>query len=129
MPETKPDTLPDDGKRTTVRLAFFYVAVFGLIGIHLPFWPVWLASRGLGPAEIGAVFGIATRAQDMQAGTFDGVKMAAAGDEAHVFAGLGQPAAKIAADPAGAENNNIHGLTFALSWFFLHPGPGLRTKI
>ncbi len=59
MPETKPDTLPDDGKRTTVRLAFFYVAVFGLIGIHLPFWPVWLASRGLGSTEIGVIFGVA----------------------------------------------------------------------
>ncbi len=59
MPETKLDTLPDDGKRTTMRLAFFYVAVFGLIGIHLPFWPVWLASRGLGPAEIGAIFAAA----------------------------------------------------------------------
>ncbi|MFQ5764450.1 MAG: MFS transporter [Rhodospirillales bacterium] len=40
---------------TTLRLGFFYAAVFALIGIHLPFWPVWLAARGLGPTEIGVV--------------------------------------------------------------------------
>jgi|TARA_Y100000294_G_scaffold101451_2_gene94202 hypothetical protein len=30
-----------------VRLAFFYGAVFALIGIYLPFWPVWLAAKGM----------------------------------------------------------------------------------
>ena len=52
-------TKPDPNKKPTVRLAFFYVAVFGLIGIHLPFWPVWLAAKGLGPAEIGTIFAVA----------------------------------------------------------------------
>ncbi len=37
------------------RLALFYVAYFGMIGISLPFLPVWLQSRGLGPSEIGYV--------------------------------------------------------------------------
>jgi PPP family 3-phenylpropionic acid transporter len=41
------------------RLAFFYTAVFLLIGVQLPFWPVWLASRGLSAVEIGAVMAIA----------------------------------------------------------------------
>lgn len=38
-----------------LRLSLFYATIFGLVGIHLPFWPVWLAGRGLGAAEIGAV--------------------------------------------------------------------------
>lgn len=37
------------------RLAAYFGAVFFYIGIHLPFWPVWLAARGLSPAQIGAV--------------------------------------------------------------------------
>lgn len=41
------------------RLAFYYAAVFGLIGIQLPFWPVWLESRGLDGAEIGLFFSAA----------------------------------------------------------------------
>ena len=47
--------VPDPGTGFSVRLAFFYGAVFGLIGIHLPFWPVWLAAKGLGATEIGAL--------------------------------------------------------------------------
>jgi PPP family 3-phenylpropionic acid transporter len=35
------------------RLSFFYAAVFLTVGVMLPFWPVWLKSRGLSPAEIG----------------------------------------------------------------------------
>ncbi len=57
-----PDRTAPDNTRTTIRLAFFYAAVFAMIGIHLPFWPVWLAAKGLGPTEIGfiiaASFGI-----------------------------------------------------------------------
>jgi len=37
------------------RISFFYGALFLVIGVILPFWPVWLESRGLGPAEIGFV--------------------------------------------------------------------------
>jgi PPP family 3-phenylpropionic acid transporter len=44
--------------RAPPRLAFFFAAVFFLIGVQLPFWPVWLASRGLSPVEIGAVFAV-----------------------------------------------------------------------
>jgi PPP family 3-phenylpropionic acid transporter len=36
-----------------LRLALFYVVCFLPIGIQMPFWPVWLAFRGMGPAEIG----------------------------------------------------------------------------
>jgi PPP family 3-phenylpropionic acid transporter len=37
------------------RLALFYGGIFATIGVLLPFWPLWLASRGLGPAEIGVL--------------------------------------------------------------------------
>lgn len=40
------------------RLAFFYAAIFLLIGIQLPFWPVWLAARGLSAIEIGIVMAL-----------------------------------------------------------------------
>ena len=36
-----------------LRLALFYGASFAALGISLPYWPVWLASRGLTPTEIG----------------------------------------------------------------------------
>jgi len=42
------------------RLALFYVAVFGTMGVSLPYWPVWLQARGLGPGEIGLLLGLGT---------------------------------------------------------------------
>ena len=50
-----PDGRPADNTRTTLKMAFFYGAVFALIGLHLPFWPVWLAAKGLEATEIGAL--------------------------------------------------------------------------
>jgi PPP family 3-phenylpropionic acid transporter len=35
------------------RLALFYGAVFASVGVHLPYWPVWLEAKGLSAAEIG----------------------------------------------------------------------------
>ena len=40
-----------------LRLSAFYAAMFGFVGVHLPFWPVWLEAKGLGPAEIGLLLG------------------------------------------------------------------------
>ena len=37
------------------RLAAFYGAVFGAVGVQLPFWPVWLESRGLDAEALGLV--------------------------------------------------------------------------
>ena len=37
------------------RFAVYYAAVFAVVGVNLPFWPVWLQWRGLAPAEIGLV--------------------------------------------------------------------------
>ena len=42
----------------SVRFAGYYGAVFLALGIYLPFWPVWLAGRGLGPAEIGLLLAL-----------------------------------------------------------------------
>ncbi len=38
-----------------LRLGAFYGAVFVIYGMHVPFIPVWLAWRGLSPAEISAI--------------------------------------------------------------------------
>ncbi|MGE5547500.1 MAG: MFS transporter [Solirubrobacterales bacterium] len=35
------------------RLSVYYAALFAAVGVHLPFWPVWLAAKGLTPAEMG----------------------------------------------------------------------------
>jgi len=43
---------------TAVRLAVFYGSVFLVIGVMLPFWPLWLKAHGLGPEEIGLVMGL-----------------------------------------------------------------------
>lgn len=45
--------------RRSVRLALFYAASFLVVGIQLPFWPVWLSSRGLDAHDIALVFAAA----------------------------------------------------------------------
>src|SRR4051794_18662403 len=52
-------TLPLQSGRPAVRLGAFYAAVFLVVGIQLPFWPVWLAGRGLDPQQIAFVFAAA----------------------------------------------------------------------
>ena len=41
-----------------LRLSLFYVGFFLSTGVQLPFWPVWLAARGLDAGEIGALLAI-----------------------------------------------------------------------
>jgi MFS transporter, PPP family, 3-phenylpropionic acid transporter len=43
----------------SARLASFYAAAFLLVGIQLPFWPIFLAGRGLSAGEIGFVLAAA----------------------------------------------------------------------
>ncbi|CAA7620392.1 3-phenylpropionate MFS transporter [Magnetospirillum sp. UT-4] len=38
-----------------LRLSAYYVALFAAVGIHLPFWPLWLEAKGLTATEIGLV--------------------------------------------------------------------------
>ena len=40
------------------RLAAYYGVIFFVIGIMLPFWPLWMQSRGLSPEDIGVIMGI-----------------------------------------------------------------------
>ncbi len=42
------------------RYAAMYGAVFLTIGIYMPFWPVWLSSRGFGAGEIGLLLAMGT---------------------------------------------------------------------
>ena len=42
-----------------LRLSTFYTATFLVTGIQLPFWPIWLASRGLTAREIGVLLAAA----------------------------------------------------------------------
>ncbi|MBT4905813.1 MAG: MFS transporter [Rhodospirillaceae bacterium] len=44
--------------RTSLRFALFYGAVFFVLGVVLPFWPIWLQSRGLSPADIGIILAV-----------------------------------------------------------------------
>ncbi len=43
----------------SARYAFYYVAVFLSVGAYLPFWPLWLESRGLTAGEIGLLLALA----------------------------------------------------------------------
>jgi len=36
------------------RLGLFYAALFGVVGVQFPFWPLYLSGKGLGPSGIGA---------------------------------------------------------------------------
>lgn len=45
--------------RPARRLSAFYAAISLVTAIQLPFWPVWLAARGLTAGEIGTVLAAA----------------------------------------------------------------------
>ncbi len=45
--------------RVSTRLGAFYAASFLVVGIQAPFWPVWLAGRGLGAREIATLLAAA----------------------------------------------------------------------
>lgn len=38
-----------------LRMSLFFAVMFGTVGVHLPFWPVWLSGRGLTPTDMGLV--------------------------------------------------------------------------
>src|SRR5476649_1220738 len=43
------------GRAAPVRLSLFYAALFLVIGVNLPFAPSYLATKGMGEGEIGAL--------------------------------------------------------------------------
>jgi PPP family 3-phenylpropionic acid transporter len=52
---TIPIASRDNAKRFAARLALFYGTLFGLIGTHLPFFPVWLKAVGVDASWIGII--------------------------------------------------------------------------
>jgi PPP family 3-phenylpropionic acid transporter len=48
---------------TALPLAAFYAAFFVVIGTIQPFWPLWLAARGLDATEIGVVLAVGVGAK------------------------------------------------------------------
>jgi PPP family 3-phenylpropionic acid transporter len=42
------------------RVSLYYAAYFAMVGVTLPFFPVWLLSQGLTPENIGIVIGCST---------------------------------------------------------------------
>ncbi len=46
-----------------LRFSAFFAAVFLVLGVYLPFWPLWLEAQGLGAAEIGLVLAVASWAR------------------------------------------------------------------
>src|SRR5207248_2484606 len=54
-------TMPQEGTAIRARLGTFYAASFLVVGIQTPFWPVWLAGRGLDAPEIAALFAAGAR--------------------------------------------------------------------
>ena len=42
-------------RRFATRLALFYATLFGLVGTHLPFFPVWLKAVGIDASWIGII--------------------------------------------------------------------------
>jgi PPP family 3-phenylpropionic acid transporter len=50
--------VPRSRPHLALRLAFAYVAVFLWMGVYLPYWPVWLADRGMSPSEVGILLSV-----------------------------------------------------------------------
>ncbi len=44
--------------KAQIHTAAFYCAMFGALGAHLPFWPVWMEDWGLTPGEVGLFMGL-----------------------------------------------------------------------
>ena len=62
MAEVQPAQAPGTdgaGRGLGWRLAAYFASVFGLVGVTLPFWPVYLSSRGLDAAQIGLLLSTA----------------------------------------------------------------------
>ena len=47
-------------KIMAIRISLVYGAIFAVIGIIMPFWPIWLESRGISPIEIGLILAVGT---------------------------------------------------------------------
>ncbi|HTV46366.1 MAG TPA: MFS transporter [Stellaceae bacterium] len=59
MPAREIESRPSAASHPAARLSLFYAAAFMVTGAQLPFWPVWLAARGLDAGQIAAIFAAA----------------------------------------------------------------------
>src|SRR5262245_48658093 len=50
--------MPPTGTTFAWRLAGYYAALFMVLGVQVPFLPVWLAAKGLDAASVGVVLAI-----------------------------------------------------------------------
>lgn len=50
-------------RRFAIRLSLFYGATFAIAGAYMPFFPLWLAAKGLNAASIGIVMAVPTIAR------------------------------------------------------------------
>ncbi|MFO1109806.1 MAG: MFS transporter [Bradyrhizobium sp.] len=50
-----PNPAHGDSRQFALGLAAFYASLFGLVGTHLPFFPVWLKAIGIDAAWIGII--------------------------------------------------------------------------
>lgn len=41
-----------------LRLSLFYAALFSVVGMQMPYWPVWLEAQGLTAAQIGILLAV-----------------------------------------------------------------------
>lgn len=56
-----PPLLPEQRikpKQFELRMSLIYVAIFAPMGIHLPYFPLWLEAHGFGPGEIAIILSV-----------------------------------------------------------------------
>lgn len=52
---TRVARLQPPARGAQIRLAIFYAAIFTMMGLHMPYWPVWLEHQGLQAADVGGL--------------------------------------------------------------------------
>jgi MFS transporter, PPP family, 3-phenylpropionic acid transporter len=72
----------------SLRLSLFYAALFVVFGVQIPFWPTWLASRGLSPTAIGTLLAVV---QWVRVGNslLSGIAADRRGESRRIMVGLG----------------------------------------
>ena len=48
----------ENGRAQRIAIASVFAALFFVMGLHLPYWPVWLQARGLSPEQIGILLAL-----------------------------------------------------------------------
>jgi MFS transporter, PPP family, 3-phenylpropionic acid transporter len=48
----------ENGRAQRIAIATVFAALFFVMGLHLPYWPVWLAAHGLSPEQVGVLLAL-----------------------------------------------------------------------